>query len=107
MGRRLDLEADPVFVGMRSALSASYSTTLRTTDLTPLQALEYMALALGSLYRDIAEAHIEPGGCNCGWQPSEILDLIALQQSLAVTAGAEDEITDMVDLSAMTPLGHG
>lgn len=107
MARRSDLEADPIFIGMRAALSASYAATLRTSELSPMQSLEYLALALGALYREVADAHLVPGFCNCGWQPCDLMDVIALQQALAISGSAEAEEPALHDLLGMVPAGHG
>ena len=79
---------------------------LATTRLSPLEALECMAAALGSLYREVADAHIDPQGCHCGWQPHAVLDMVALEQAMAAN-GARDEDEDMFDLRSIAPAGHG
>lgn len=94
------------FAAVRAALMASYSGTLASTRLSPLEALECMAAALGSLYREVADAHIDPQGCHCGWQPHAVLDMVALEQAMAAN-GARDEDEDMFDLRSIAPAGHG
>jgi len=94
------------FAAVRAALMASYSGALATTRLSPLEALECMAAALGSLYREVADAHIDPQGCHCGWQPHAVLDMVALEQAMAAN-GARDEDEDMFDLRSIAPVGHG
>ncbi|QDZ09530.1 hypothetical protein [Devosia ginsengisoli] len=94
------------FTAVRAALMASYSGALATTRLSPLEALECMAAALGSLYREVADAHIDPQGCHCGWQPHAVLDMVALEQAMAAN-GARDEDEDMFDLRSIAPAGHG
>ncbi|MCR6673443.1 hypothetical protein [Devosia ginsengisoli] len=94
------------FAAVRAALMASYSGTLASTRMSPLEALECMAAALGSLYREVADAHIDPQGCRCGWQPHAVLDMVALEQALAAN-GAHDEDEDMFDLRSIAPAGHG
>lgn len=94
------------FVALRAALLASYSGTLASTHLSPLEALEFMAAALGSIYREVADAHIDPNGCGCGWQPHEVLDMVALEQALTANALRHDD-EDMFDLRSIAPAGHG
>ena len=94
------------FNAVRAALLASYSGTLTNTRLSPLEALECMAAALGSIYREVADAHIDPHGCPCGWQPHAVLDMVALEQALAAN-GARDEDEDVFDLRSIAPAGHG
>ncbi|UJW85392.1 hypothetical protein [Devosia sp. SL43] len=94
------------FVAIRAALLASYSGTLASTRMSPIEALECMAAALGSIYREVADAHLDPHGCRCGWVPSEMLDIVALEQAIAANA-ATDEVGDAFDLRSLLPVGHG
>lgn len=94
------------FAAVRAALMASYSGTLASTRMSPIETLECMAAALGSLYREVADAHIDPHGCQCGWQPHAVLDMVALEQAMAAN-GARDEDEDMFDLRSIAPAGHG
>lgn len=99
-----DLHA--AFAAIRAAMLASYTGTLASTRLSPIDALECMAAALGSIYREVADAHIDPEGCRCGWVPNELLDMVALEQAIAANA-ASDEVDDPFDLHALIPVGHG
>jgi len=97
-------ERAATFAAVRAALMASYSGALASTRMSPLEALECMAAALGSIYREVADAHIDPQGCRCGWQPHDMLDMVALEQALAAN-GARDD--DLFDLRSIAPAGHG
>ena len=97
---------DAVFAAVRAALLASYSGSLASTRMSPLEALECMAAALGSIYREVADAHIRPDGCRCGWVPHEVLDLVALEQAIAANAVSEDSGAPL-DLRSVMPVGHG
>ncbi|MET3926305.1 hypothetical protein [Devosia sp. 2618] len=99
-------DSDATFAAMRAALMASYAGALATSRLSPLEALECMAAALGTIYREVADAHIDPQGCPCGWQPNELLDIVALEQSIAANA-VKDEDATLFDLRSMLPVGHG
>ena len=96
------------FAAVRAALLASYSGALASTHMSPLEALECMAAALGSIYREVADAHIDPHGCPCGWQPHAVLDMVALEQALAANGARDkDEDEDVFDLRSIAPAGHG
>ncbi|HWU18901.1 MAG TPA: hypothetical protein VN155_14560 [Devosia sp.] len=97
---------DAAFAAIRAALMASYSGTLASTRLSPLDALEYLAAAIGSIYREVADAHLDPDGCPCGWEPCDVLDIVALQQAIAANASIADE-ADPFDLRTLAPAGHG
>ncbi len=94
------------FAAVRAALMASYAGTLASTRMSPLEALECMAAALGSIYREVADSHLDPQGCRCGWQPHDVLDMVALEQAMAANA-ARDEADEIFDLRAVAPVGHG
>jgi len=100
------ISRDAAFAAVRAALLASYSGSLASTRMSPLEALECMAAALGSIYREVADAHIHPDGCHCGWVPHEVLDLVALEQAIAANAVSEDS-GEMLDLRSVMPAGHG
>lgn len=100
------IDRDAAFAAIRAALMASYSRSLASTRMSPLEALECMAAALGSIYREVADAHIHPDGCRCGWVPHDVLDLVALEQAIAANAVREDS-EEFFDLRSVTPVGHG
>lgn len=99
-------DRDAAFAAVRATLLASYSGTLASSRMSPFEALECLAAALGSIYREVADAHIDPQGCRCGWMPYEGRDVIALQQAIAAHAAFEDEF-EPLDLLSMLPVGHG
>lgn len=94
------------FATVRAAMMASYAGALGSTRMTPLEALECMAAALGSIYREVADAHLDPHGCPCGWEPVELLDRVAMEQAIAAHA-APDDVADAFDLRSLLPVGHG
>lgn len=99
-------DRDEAFTAARAALLASYSGTLATTRMTPFEALECLAAAIGSIYREVADAHLDPQGCPCGWQPFEQFDIAALQEAILANAGLPAE-ADPFNLRALLPVGHG
>ncbi len=64
---------DPSLTAIRHGMLAVYLDVLDSGPMTPLEALECMAGALGSIYREVADAHLDPQGCQCGWTPSDRL----------------------------------
>jgi hypothetical protein len=94
------------FAAVRDAMMASYAGTLAATRMSPLEALECMAAALGSIYREVADSHLDPQGCHCGWQPHDVLDRIALEQAMAANA-ERDDADALFDLRSIIPAGHG
>ncbi|WP_156460259.1 hypothetical protein [Devosia sp. Root635] len=97
---------DAAFAALRAALMASYAGTLASTRMSPLEALEAMAAALGSIYREVADSHLDPEGCRCGWQPHALRDIVALEQAMGINA-AGDEQESLFDLRSIMPAGHG
>ncbi|MGB3339792.1 MAG: hypothetical protein WBA73_21635 [Devosia sp.] len=100
------IDRNTAFAAMRAAIMASYSGALASTRMSPLEALECLAAALGSIYREVADAHLDPEGCGCGWQPDELLDIVALEQAIAANAAREAE-SEFFDLRSIVPVGHG
>jgi len=94
------------YAAIRAALMASYAGTLASTRMSPLEALECLAAAIGSIYREVADSHLDPQGCGCGWQPNEMLDILALEQAIAANAARDDKAV-YFDLRSITPVGHG
>ncbi len=80
--RRID-EAQARF---RAAIMGAFGETLRRTDMTPLAALRLAALAMGSVYREVADAHSAgpagSGDCPCGWRPHPASDVELLCSAL-------------------------
>ena len=97
---------DATFTAIRAAMLASYAGTLASTRMSPIEALECMAAALGSIYREVADSHLDPNGCRCGWVPAELHDIVALEQAIAANA-ARDDAADAFDLRTLLPVGHG
>jgi hypothetical protein len=99
-------DRDATYFAVRAAMMASYAGTLSASRMSPLEALETLAAALGSIYREVADSHLDPEGCGCGWRPNELLDIVALEQAIATNAARDDE-AGYFDLRSVTPVGHG
>lgn len=100
------IDRNAAFAAVRAAIMASYSGTLASTRMSPLEALECLAAALGSIYREVADARLDPEDCGCGWRPEELLDIVALKQAIAANA-ASDAQSPFFDLRSIMPVGHG
>jgi hypothetical protein len=99
-------DRDATYAAIRAALLSSYAGTLASTRMSPIEALECIAAAIGSIYREVADNHLDPEGCGCGWRPNRMLDILALEQAIAANAAPEDE-TAYFDLRSVAPAGHG
>lgn len=64
----------------------AFCTVLHGTQLSPMAVIELAAEAVGSVYREVADAHLGDQPCPCGWHPSPEADLAMLQAALALTA---------------------
>lgn len=58
------------------------SEIMRRTGLPPMVLMLEAARALGTIYRETAEAHCETSCCPCGWRPQEAGDLGRLHETL-------------------------
>jgi len=97
---------DEAYAAAREAMISAYCSGLATTQLSPIEVLESLALALGKIYREVADEHLHPAGCPCGWHPDDLFDILALQQAIAANA-ARDERVASFDLRLAPPVGHG
>ncbi len=80
----------------------AFCAALRDTRLPPLTLIELAAAAVGSVYREVADAHCGDQPCPCGWHPRLREDLEALQAALALSAAPVPQ----GDLARMPVLGR-
>lgn len=73
-------------LAMRQMVMQTFCDLLHATNLAPMTVLEYASAAVGSVYREVADAHTWPSACPCGWQPDEIGDITILQNALVCEA---------------------
>lgn len=71
---------------MRQALLCAFCHVVQTTGLKPMAVLGLAANAIGSIYKDVAAAHVCSDDCPCGWQPQADPDIEALQSAIAAEA---------------------
>jgi hypothetical protein len=96
IGNHASVEAD-----LDRALMTAFCRALETSHLPPVVVMRVMAEALGSVYRQVADAH-QNQQCPCGWQPAASRDISLLQSALK--AAATRKPADL--LSTMTVLGR-
>lgn len=89
-------------VEIREAVMTAFCAALRDTRLPPLALIELAAAAVGSVYREVADAHCGDQPCPCGWHPRLPTDLEALQAALALSATPVPQ----GDLARMAVLGR-
>ena len=63
-----------------------FCEALEVNQAQPMDVLEHLATALGKVYREVADSHLPPRSCVCGWEPAEYSDIHALQYALARAA---------------------
>jgi hypothetical protein len=89
-------------MAMRQLVMRTFCDLLHATKLPPMVVLEYAAAALGSVYRETADAHARPHGCPCGWEPDEMRDIARLQKALV-----EEALSALGQHLALAPvMGH-
>ncbi len=71
---------------MRQAVLCAFCHVVQTTGLKPMAVLSLAASAIGSIYKDVATAHVCNDDCPCGWQPQTAPDIEALQRAIAAEA---------------------
>lgn len=87
---------------IRQAVLTAFCAALHDTRLPPLTLIELAAQAVGSVYREVADAHCGDQPCPCGWCPCLAADLEALQAALALSAAPASQ----PDLAGMAVLGR-
>jgi len=89
-------------MAMRQLVMRTFRDLLHATRLPPIAVLEYAAAAVGSVYREVADAHTWPSACPCGWQPDELADLSTMQDALL----REARSAQAGDLATAPVMGH-
>ncbi|CAH1648032.1 MULTISPECIES: hypothetical protein [unclassified Chelatococcus] len=89
-------------VELRQAVMTAFCNVLHGSRLPPMTVLSMAAEALGSVYKEIYDAHRGDNACPCGWQPDPRVDIAMLQTALAMTA----RILPEPDLRRMATVGR-
>lgn len=71
---------------LRQLVMNAFCGILHESRLSPQAVLELTAEAIGSVYREVADAHLGDISCPCGWHPEPAADIAALQAVLAQAA---------------------
>jgi hypothetical protein len=78
-------EAIAALEQLKRTVRIAFCGVMQSTRLPPMAALSLAAMAVGSLYLEVAAAHRRDNPCPCGWQPRSASDVEALQASLALS----------------------
>jgi hypothetical protein len=81
-----DDEAIAALEQLKKTVRIAFCGVMQSTRLPPMAAMSLAAMAVGSLYLEVAAAHCGESPCPCGWEPDGAADLEALQSSLALSA---------------------
>ncbi|MBD8908569.1 hypothetical protein [Methylorubrum zatmanii] len=83
---------------MERALTVAFWQAMQREPMHVMAALEAAVRTVGTLYRQVADAHGPNGHCTCGWEPDPETDLIVLEAMLAaaVACPAHKDLADMV-----------
>ena len=82
----MDDEAIAALEQLKKTVRIAFCGVMQSTRLPLMAALSLAAMAVGSLYREVAAAHRGDDPCPCGWQPRSASDVEALQTSLGLSA---------------------
>ena len=88
---------------MREVILDAFCYLLHSRKLEPMTVLSLAAMAVGSVYKEVAGAHLGPDRCRCGWDPSLLADISGLQAALAEAAKPDG----VEVLLSMAVAGHG
>jgi hypothetical protein len=77
---------------MRKAVLCAFCHVVQATGLKPMAVLGLAATAIGSIYKDVAAAHVCNDDCPCGWQPQTDPDVEALQRAIAAEANQHADL---------------
>jgi hypothetical protein len=79
-------EAIAALEQLKRTVRIAFCGVMQSTRLPPMAALSLAAMAIGSLYDEVAAAHPGDKRCSCGWEPRRAADVDALQTALALSA---------------------
>lgn len=67
---------------IRATVMNEICEVMHKTGLPPMVVMRLVAQAVGSIYRETADAHSGPSACGCGWRPHERSDVDVLCAAL-------------------------
>ena len=62
-------EAIAALEQLKKTVRIAFCGVMQSTQLPPMAALTLAAMAVGSLYHEVAAAHRGDNPCPCGWEP--------------------------------------
>jgi hypothetical protein len=80
-------DSDETRLRIRQVVMGALCETLARSRLPPMTVMGFLAEAVGSAYRELADAHDDEDACTCGWRPTPADDVEALQAAMAARAG--------------------
>lgn len=87
---------------IRAAMMNEICEVMHRAGLPPLAALRLVARSIGTIYREMAEAHSGIDPCPCGWRPNPKTDMEILSSALLAAC----ERRRAVDLRLMPIAGR-
>lgn len=72
---------------IRATLINELCQVMQKTDLPPMAVLRLVARTVGTIYREMADAHSGVHPCPCGWRPHYTHDVEVLGMALMTACG--------------------
>jgi len=95
----IDLERrqDEAEAHIRATMMKELCEVMGASGLPPIAVLRLAARAIGTIYREMADAHTGIGACQCGWRPQDAHDADLLTTALmaACRARAHEDLRVM------------
>lgn len=93
MHMEIERRQDEAEARIRAVIMKELCEAMHATNLPPLAVLRLAARSIGSIYREMADAHLGFDRCVCGWQPNAT-DVELLCMAL-MTACTQRRTTDL------------
>lgn len=78
-----DESTEAARAALRQVVMTAFCNALHDSQPAPMTVMRLAAEAIGSIYREVSDAHRHEDACPCGWRPSPEQDIDALQAALA------------------------
>lgn len=79
---------------IRATIMNELGEVMQKTGLPPMAVLRLAARSIGTIYREMADAHSGVDPCPCGWNPHEASEIDVLAMAL-VTACERRQVADL------------
>jgi hypothetical protein len=92
----MDIERrhDDAEAHIRATVINELCDVMHRTNLPPMAVLRLAARSIGTIYREMADAHAGIDPCPCGWRPHPATDVELLGMAL-MTAGEQPRRADL------------